>query len=113
MKTIIEAPIIHHCGEMWPRNPENIEKVLGSKAGGQGIYILFDGSTPMYVGRGNIRQRIQSAVKSKRSGQCWDHFSWYVVPDKKHEQEIEALLLRMLPPHLRMLNRQRGKARAK
>jgi hypothetical protein len=92
---------------MWPRNIGNINAILGSKEGGQGIYILFDGSTPVYVGRGNIRQRIRQARKSKRRGECWDHFSWYVVPD--HEQELEALLLRMLPPHLRMLNRQRGK----
>lgn len=101
--------LIHHRGEMWPRNSANIDAILGSKAGGRGIYILFDGSTPVYVGRGNIQQRIRQATKSKRRGQCWDHFSWYVVPEKKCEQELEALLLRMLPPHLRMLNRQRGK----
>jgi hypothetical protein len=101
--------LIHHRGEMWPRNIANINAVLGSKEGGQGIYILFDGSTPVYVGRGNIRQRVRQARKSKRRGQSWDHFSWYVVPNADHEQELEALLLRMLPPHLRTLNRQRGK----
>lgn len=101
--------LILHRGEMWPRNAANINAILGSKEGGRGIYILFDGSTPVYIGRGNIRQRIRQASKSKRRGQCWDHFSWYVVPDARHEQELEALLLRMLPPHLRMLNRQRGK----
>jgi hypothetical protein len=102
-------PLIRHRGEMWPRNAANINAILGSKEDGQGIYILFDGSTPVYIGRGNIRQRIRQASKSKRRGQCWDHFSWYVVPDAHHEQELEALLLRMLPPHLRMLNQQRGK----
>jgi hypothetical protein len=101
--------LIHHRGEMWPRNITNIRAVIGSKDGGQGIYILLDGSTPVYVGRGNIRQRLRDASKSKRRGQCWDHFSWYVVPDANCEQELEALLLRMLPPNLRMLNRQRGK----
>jgi hypothetical protein len=87
--------LIHHRGEMWPRNIANIDAVLGSKEGGQGIYILFDGSTPVYVGRGNIRHRLRDASKSKRRGQCWDHFSWYVVPDPNCEQELEALLLRM------------------
>lgn len=101
--------LITHRGEMWPRNTDNIEAVLGSKNGGQGIYILFDGSTPVYVGRGNIRHRIREARKSKRRGECWDHFSWYVVPNTQNERELEALLLRMLPPHLRMLNQQRGK----
>jgi hypothetical protein len=94
---------------MWPRNDRNIEDVLGSKEGGKGVYILFDGSTPVYVGRGNIRQRLRQARNSERRGQCWDHFSWYVISQEEYEFEIEALLLRMLPPHLRMLNRQGGK----
>ena len=101
--------LIRHRGEMCLWNIANINDILGSKEGGQGIYILFDGSTPVYVGRGNIRQRIRQASKSKRRGQSWDHFSWYVVPNAQNEQELETLLLRMLPPHLRMLNRQRGK----
>jgi hypothetical protein len=101
--------LISHRGEMWARNTANIEAVSGRTKGGKGIYILFDGSTPVYVGRGNIRHRIQEARKDKTRGQCWDHFSWYGVPNKQNEQELEALLLRMLPPHLRMLNRQRGK----
>lgn len=45
------AYLISDRGEMWPRNTANIEAVLGSKKGGQGIYILFDGSTPVYVER--------------------------------------------------------------
>jgi hypothetical protein len=101
--------LISNRGEMWPRNTANVTLIPGSKEGGQGIYILFDGSTPVCVGRGNIRHRIREAGKSIRRGQCWDHFSWYTIPQPHHEQEMEALLLRMLPPHLRMLNRQRGK----
>ena len=101
--------LILHRGEMWARNTKNIEKILGSGKGGKGVYILFDGSTPMYIGRGNIRQRIRKARASKRRGQCWDHFSWYVVSQRKHEVELEALLLRMFPPQMRILNRQRGK----
>jgi hypothetical protein len=102
--------IIHHRGEMWPRNATNIELIPHTHDdGGQGIYILFDGSTPVYVGRGNIRLRIKDARASKRRGQSWDHFSWYGTPKGHHGQELEALLLRMLPPHLRILNKQRGK----
>jgi len=93
--------LICHRGEMWPRNISNINAILGSEEGGQGIYVLFDGSTPVYVGRGNIRQRIRQASTSKRRGQSWDHFSWYVVPNAQNEKELEALLLRMLRPHLR------------
>lgn len=106
----LHASIIAHRGEMWPRNDTNIDLIPDSdEDGGQGIYILFDGSTPVYVGRGNIRDRLWRSSESKRRGQSWDHFSWYGIPKGHHEQELEALLLRMLPPHLRILNRQRGK----
>ena len=39
--------LIRQFGEMWARNPENIEDVPGSSKGGQGVYILYDGSTPV------------------------------------------------------------------
>ena len=61
--------------------------------------------------RGNIRHRIKAARASTGRGQSWDHFSWYGVPNGNHEQEIEALLLRMLPLHLRILNKQLGELR--
>lgn len=98
-------------GEMWARNDDTIKAIPGSHDGGQGVYILFDGSTPVYIGKGNIRQRIRKARTSKRRGQSWDHFSWYIISNPAHRHEIEALLLRMLPPFLRILNRQRGKLR--
>jgi hypothetical protein len=63
----------------------------------------------VYVGKGNIRQRIRQARKSERRGQHWDHFSWYAFRNAKLSDEIEALLLRMLPFYLRILNRQQGK----
>jgi len=68
----------------------------------------------VYVGEGGIKDRIGAAYDSERRGQSWDHFSWYALKEaslsvKKLSVEFEALLLRMLPPHLRMLNRKRGK----
>ena len=96
-------------GEMWARNKENIQAVPGSRSGGKGVYILYDGSMPVYVGRGNIHQRIAKARKSKRRGQHWDHFSWYALRDPRLSREVEAFLLRMLPFYLRILNRQRAK----
>jgi hypothetical protein len=101
--------IIHARGEMWPRNDEAINAIPPSKKGGKGIYILYDGSTPVYVGKGNIQWRIKVARRSGRRGQAWDHFSWYKILNRKHQHDIEALLLRMLPPYLRILNRQRAK----
>jgi hypothetical protein len=91
---------------MWARNLTNIH--LTAKEKGDGVYILYDGSTPVYIGMGNIPSRLRRARRSKRRGQMWDHFSWYIPCDQTLVRDIEALLLKMLPPHLRMLNRQKG-----
>ncbi len=101
--------LISARGEMWSRNDDAVNAIPSSKKGGKGIYILYDGSTPVYVGKGNIGRRIRNARRSARRGQSWDHFSWYRILNPKHQHDIEALLLRMLPPYLRILNRQRGK----
>jgi hypothetical protein len=98
---------------MWARNQENINKVPGSNEGGKGIYILYDGSMPVYVGKGgggksSIHRRIVRATKSKTRSPFWDHFSWYVLDQPKLIHDTEVLLLRMLPPYLRSLTKQLG-----
>ncbi len=91
---------------MWARNTPNIGLV---PEGGEGVYVLHDGSTPVYIGMGNLQERLGVARKSKRRGQMWDHFSWYILTDPGFNREIEALMLSMLPFYLRVLNRVRGK----
>jgi hypothetical protein len=100
--------IVTKYGTMWARNAENIAKIPGSKDGGLGVYILFDGSMPMYVGKGKIKRRIIGASTSKRRGQLWDHFSWYAIKKPAMMHDIEVLMLRILPPNLRSLTRQGG-----
>jgi hypothetical protein len=100
--------LIDQFGEMWARNAKNIMDVPRSSKGGQGVYILYDGSTPVYVGKGNIRQRLRDADKSKRRGNSWDYFSWYILRDEDLIHDVEVLLLRILPPYLRYMTRQRG-----
>lgn len=102
--------LIKQFGERWARNPENIKdkRMPGKRKGGQGVYVLYDGSTPVYIGKGNIRQRLRDADKSGRRGESWNHFSWYVIKDKKLIHDVEVLLIRMLPLYLRYLTRQRG-----
>src|SRR5882672_8834802 len=98
------------CGEMWARNTKNIGDVPTSKKGGQGVYILYDGSTPVYVGKGNIQSLLRKANnKSKRRGNAWDYFSWYILKDQRLIHDVEVLLLRILPPYLRYMTRQGGK----
>jgi hypothetical protein len=102
--------LIDEFGERWSRNSGNIEDkaIPRSKQGGQGVYILYDGSTPVYIGKGNIRQRLRAATKDKRRRDSWDHFSWYVIKDETLRHDVEVLLIRMLPIYLRHLTRQRG-----
>lgn len=100
--------LVYRFGEMWARNAENIERIP-PKQDGKGLYILYDGSMPVYVGKGNIKSRIIKAVRSRSRGQSWDHFSWYVLNEPKMIHDTEALILRMLPPYLRSLTRQKGK----
>ena len=103
--------LIHQFGEMWARTPKNIKNIMAALKNGkrlQGVYILYDGSTPVYIGKGNIRDRLTKATKSKRRKDFWDHFSWYVIKDQALMHDVEVLLLRALPPYLHYLNGQSG-----
>ena len=104
------AALIHAFGERWARNSDNIKdkRMPGKSRGGQGVYVLYDGSTPVYIGKGNIRQRLRDADKDKRRRKSWDRFSWYVIKDKGLIHDVEVLLIRILPLYLRYLTRQRG-----
>ena len=99
--------LVRSYGRMWARNDKNIGLVERQK--GMGVYILYDGSLPVYVGMGDIAFRLRKAKKSKRRGEMWDHFSWYIPCSPELTRDIEALLLKMLPAPLCILNRQKGK----
>jgi hypothetical protein len=100
--------LVRMFGEMWTRNSENINRIPLPKQGGTGVYILYDGSMPVYVGKGRIRYRIDGARRSKTRGQLWDHFSWYVIKNTDVIHDTEAIFLRMLPSYLRSLTKQSG-----
>jgi hypothetical protein len=100
--------LVKKYGEMWPRNLENINLIPSPKQGGTGVYILYDGSMPVYVGKGHIRHRIEGARRSKTRGQFWDRFSWFVLRNPDVIHDIEVFILRMLPPYLRTLTKQKG-----
>jgi len=101
--------LIREFGERWARNAKNIGDVPAHTKGGQGVYVLYDGSTPVYVGKGNIQARLRKATdKGKRRGNSWDYFSWYILKDQALIHDVEVLLLRILPPYLRYMTRQRG-----
>jgi hypothetical protein len=65
----------------------------------QGIYIAHDSmGWPRYIGRGDIFGRLEA----RRKAQVLEltYFSFYVVLEKKHEREIETLLIRAAGPLL-------------
>ncbi|MGH2611130.1 MAG: hypothetical protein ACRDHF_18775, partial [Tepidiformaceae bacterium] len=101
-----EVHLVSEYGTLWARNKSNIRRLraLGKR---YGVYVLCDGSMPVYIGRGLLARRIERHQRSKSRGQAWDHFSWYAIPNRRLEADVEALLLRMLPFYLRSLNKQR------
>jgi hypothetical protein len=97
--------IVYRYGTMWARNDVNIAKL---ERVGFGVYVLFDGSMPMYAGKGEIAERIHAATTSDKRKNMWDHFSWYSFKNVKLMHDIEVLMLRILPPNLRSLTHQGG-----
>jgi hypothetical protein len=58
-----------------------------------GIYLAHDSMGAVrYAGRGSIFSRL--AARKKAQPLQLHYFSFYVVPDKKHEREIETLVIR-------------------
>ena len=63
----------------------------GKKA--TGVYVAHDSmGCPRYIGRGNIFDRLEARKKAQQLE--LEYFSFYVVADKKHEREVETLLIR-------------------
>jgi len=71
-----------------------------------GVYIAHDSmGFPRYIGRGNIFARL----KARKDAQELElvYFSFYVVSEKKHEREIETLLIRAAGPLLQFNTRKK------
>ena len=59
----------------------------------QGVYVAHDSmGCPRYIGRGNIFSRLEARKKAQPLE--LEYFSFYVVSEKKHEREIETLMIR-------------------
>jgi len=103
-------PLIKQFGLHWPRNAENLEEIEDVAGHKSGVYVLYHGAMPVYIGRGAISARLRSHGKEgSKKEQFWDRFSWFVVNHAKQERELESLLLEALPFYVRSLNKQAGK----
>ncbi len=59
----------------------------------QGVYIAHDSmGCPRYIGRGSIFARLEARYKAQPIE--LEYFSFYVVSEKKHEREVETLMIR-------------------
>ena len=64
-----------------------------------GVYLAHDSmGCPRYIGRGTIFSRL--VARQKEQELELKYFSFYVVEEKKHEREIETLLIRAAGPLL-------------
>ena len=107
-------PLIKQFGLHWPRNPENLEEIEDLAGHKSGIYVLYHGAMPVYIGRGAISARLLSHAKEgSKKEQFWDRFSWFVIGNAKRERELESLLLEALPFYVRSLNKQTAKLQRK
>ncbi len=103
--------IVRRHGKWWTRVPKNLKK-LGSRElrNVTGVYALYNGTMPVYFGKGRISYAIGRHDRSRRKDPFWEHFSWYEIKGKKGlNKEIETLVLRLLPFYVRSLNRMGGK----
>ena len=74
--------------------------------GTNGVYVAHDSmGFPRYIGRGAIFGRL----KARKDAQLLElaYFSFYVVSEKKHEREIETLLIRAAGPLLQFNSRKK------
>ena len=64
-----------------------------------GVYMALDSmGVPRYIGRGKIFSRLAKIRKAHSLELAY--FSFYIVVEKKHEREIETLLIHMTGPLL-------------
>ena len=81
--------------------------LVAKKVGNQeGVYVAHDSmGYARYIGRGEIFKRLRSRRRARPLELAY--FSFYVVQAKKHEREIETLLIRAAGPLLQFNERKK------
>jgi hypothetical protein len=91
-------------GSLWARNDRNFAKLRGTAGDSSGVYLLYCGWFPVYIGHGKLVSRIGAHRNSHRK--IWDRFTWFTLADPDRSRELEAIFLRSLPFYLRLNNKQ-------
>ena len=102
--------LVGKYGKLWTRVPANLKKLKSKELKKiTGIYVLYNGTMPVYIGKGKISKQVSTHNRNPRNSPFWEHFSWYEISGKGRDKEIESLFLRVLPHYLHGLNRMGGK----
>ncbi|MFZ4765274.1 MAG: hypothetical protein ACOYMN_10010 [Roseimicrobium sp.] len=71
-----------------------------------GVYMAHDSmGFARYVGRGHVFNRLQARKRAYPNELVY--FSFYLIADKKHEREVETLLIRLGGAHLQFNDRKK------
>src|SRR5258708_32421420 len=99
--------IVTAYGRMWPREVFDIIEnnrliVKDLKALKEsGVYILYRDETPYYIGKATrtLFSRLHSHSNQSTDPyfNFWNYFSFFVVPDPNHVDEIEGILIASTP----------------
>lgn len=97
-------PIVAAYARMWPR--EIFDVVSGRRGEAlakvkdlldhPGVYVLYRDDEPYYIGRANhlFRRLWRHAMNPRvRQFNFWNHFSAYVVSDKRYLDSVEGILI--------------------
>jgi hypothetical protein len=85
---------------------ETKKLLADNKAKKEGVYVAHDSmGYARYVGRGDVFSRL--AAREKAFPKELVYFSFYLVAAKKHEREIETLLIRLGGAHLQFNERKK------
>ena len=103
-------PIVTHYARMWPREVYDFRGKIGQRfikediddaLGKPGVYVLYREEKPYYIGKtgGSLSGRIYAHANQSNDPyyNFWNFFSAFIVPDKDHLDEVEAILIASMP----------------
>jgi Uri superfamily endonuclease len=95
--------VVVAAAEMWPRLVFDFEGKATVKEylRKPGVYVLLRNDEPYYVGK--TKNKLFSRIRSHACKTCdryyhfWNYLSAFVVPNAKHRDEIEGILIAAMP----------------
>jgi hypothetical protein len=95
--------VVKEAAQMWPRVVFDFNGWPAVKEclSEPGVYVLFRDDVPYYVGKTDKklfrRIRAHAAKTRDRYYHFWNYFSAFVVPNAKHRDEVEGILIASMP----------------